>query len=61
MIFKLPPLTATDDGLKIHDIQSQEIENGKIVSHQSYFFRKEFILAAAHELGIQAQLDKPKW
>jgi RNA polymerase sigma factor (sigma-70 family) len=54
-------LAATDEGLKIHDIQSQEIENGKIVSHQSYFFRKEFILAAAHELGIQAQLDKPKW
>ncbi|ART75120.1 RNA polymerase [Sutcliffiella horikoshii] len=44
---------------EIHDIQIQEIENGKIVSHQSYFFRKELILAAAEELGLKAQLDKP--
>lgn len=44
---------------EIHDIQIQEIENGKIVSHKSYFFRKEFILAAAEELGLKAQLDKP--
>ncbi|KLV23270.1 MULTISPECIES: RNA polymerase sigma factor [Niallia] len=56
-------LAEIDGQLKIHDIQIQEIENGKIVSHQSYFFRKEFILAAAEELGIEAQLDKPplKW
>lgn len=44
---------------EIHDIQIQEIENEKIVSHQSYFFRKEFILAAAEELGLKAQLVKP--
>ncbi|WP_442599932.1 sigma-70 family RNA polymerase sigma factor [Neobacillus sp. D3-1R] len=44
---------------EIHDIQIQEIENGKIVSHKSYFFRKEFILAAAKDLGIKAQLVKP--
>lgn len=44
---------------EIHDIQIQEIENGKIVCHKSYFFRKEFILAAAEELGMKAQLDKP--
>ncbi len=44
---------------EIHDIQMQEIENGKIVSHKSYFFRKEFILAAAEELGMKAQLVKP--
>ncbi|WP_404430854.1 sigma-70 family RNA polymerase sigma factor [Sutcliffiella horikoshii] len=44
---------------EIHDIQMQEIENGKIVSHKSYFFRKEFILAAAEELGLKAQLVKP--
>jgi RNA polymerase sigma factor (sigma-70 family) len=48
-----------DLGPEIHDIQLQEIENGKIVSHKSYFFRKEFILAAAKELGIKAQLEKP--
>jgi hypothetical protein len=48
-----------DQGPEIHDIQVQEIENGKIVSHKSYFFRKEFILAAAKELGIKAQLKKP--
>ena len=44
---------------EIHDIQLQEIENGKIVSHKSYFFRKELILAAAEELGLKAQMVKP--
>jgi RNA polymerase sigma-70 factor (ECF subfamily) len=44
---------------EIHDIQIQEIENEHIVSHKSYFFRKEFILAAAEELGLKAQLVKP--
>lgn len=52
-------ITNNNHGPKIHDIQIQEIENGKIVSHKSYFFRKEFILAAAEELGIKAQLVKP--
>ncbi|MFB5089707.1 sigma-70 family RNA polymerase sigma factor [Psychrobacillus sp. PGGUH221] len=52
-------LTNNDHSPEIHDIQTQEIENGKIVSHKSYFFRKEFILAAAEELGIKAQLVKP--
>lgn len=47
-----------DQGPEIHDIQVQEVENGKIVSHKSYFFRKEIILAAANELGIKAQLTK---
>ncbi|RBP89931.1 RNA polymerase sigma-70 factor (ECF subfamily) [Cytobacillus firmus] len=48
-----------EQGPEIHDIQVQEIENGKIVNHKSYFFRKEFILAAAKELGVKAQLKKP--
>ena len=48
-----------EHGPEIHDIQMQEVENGKIVSHKSYFFRKEFILAAAEELKIKAQLVKP--
>ncbi|MEK3805772.1 sigma-70 family RNA polymerase sigma factor [Bacillus sp. FSL H8-0547] len=52
-------IVLTDHGREIHDIQMQEIENGKIVSHKSYFFRKEFILAAAEELGMKAQLVKP--
>ncbi|CAG9622308.1 RNA polymerase sigma factor [Sutcliffiella rhizosphaerae] len=52
-------LTNGDHGLELHDIQMQEIENGKIVSHKSYFFRKEFILAAAEELGLKVQLVKP--
>ncbi|SDN15017.1 RNA polymerase sigma-70 factor, ECF subfamily [Psychrobacillus sp. OK028] len=52
-------LTTNGHSPEIHDIQIQEIENGKIVSHKSYFFRKEFILAAAEELGIKAQLVKP--
>jgi RNA polymerase sigma-70 factor (ECF subfamily) len=52
-------LTSGENGQEIHDIQMQEVENGKIVSHKSYFFRKEFILAAAEELGINAQLVKP--
>jgi RNA polymerase sigma factor (sigma-70 family) len=51
-------LTTNDHSPEIHDIQIQEIENGKIVCHKSYFFRKEFILAAAEELGIKAQLVK---
>jgi len=52
-------LATGDQSPEIHDIQIQDIENGKIVSHKSYFFRKEFILAAAEELGIKAQLVKP--
>ncbi|MBM7618536.1 RNA polymerase sigma-70 factor (ECF subfamily) [Bacillus tianshenii] len=52
-------ITKGEQGNELHDIQMQEIENGKIVSHKSYFFRKEFILAAAEELGIRAQLVKP--
>ncbi|XXM70781.1 sigma-70 family RNA polymerase sigma factor [Lysinibacillus sphaericus] len=52
-------LTDGEDGPEIHDIQMQEVENGKIVSHKSYFFRKEFILAAADELNLKAQLSKP--
>ncbi|EFV79296.1 hypothetical protein HMPREF1013_00212 [Bacillus sp. 2_A_57_CT2] len=52
-------LTNEENDPEIHDIQMQEIENGKIVSHKSYFFRKELILAAAEELGIKAQLVKP--
>ncbi|WP_141603820.1 RNA polymerase sigma factor [Terrilactibacillus laevilacticus] len=44
---------------EIHDIQMQEVENSKIVSSKSYFFRKEFIIAASKELGIKAQLIKP--
>ncbi|MFD2444046.1 hypothetical protein ACFSO7_08610 [Bacillus sp. CGMCC 1.16607] len=51
--------TNGDQGPEILDIQLKEIENGKIVSHKSYFFRKEFILSAAKELGIKAQLEKP--
>ncbi|TLS36907.1 RNA polymerase sigma factor [Pseudalkalibacillus caeni] len=51
------------DGPQIHDIQYQEVENGKIVAHRSFFFRKELIFAASEELGIPPQLDKPpvKW
>ncbi|MDR7072441.1 sigma-70 family RNA polymerase sigma factor [Fictibacillus barbaricus] len=52
-------LSSGVNGQEIHDIQMQVVENGKIVSHKSYFFRKEFILAAAEELGIKAQLVKP--
>ncbi|MGE6258037.1 sigma-70 family RNA polymerase sigma factor [Heyndrickxia sporothermodurans] len=42
----------------IHDIQYQEVENDKIVFHRSYFFRKEFIIAASKELGLAPQLIK---
>ncbi|HWO75244.1 MAG TPA: RNA polymerase sigma factor [Bacillus sp. (in: firmicutes)] len=48
----------SDHGSLIHDIQYQEVENGKIVFHRSYYFRKEFIVAAARELGMAPQLDK---
>jgi hypothetical protein len=47
------------EGPEIYDIQIQDVENGKIVYHKSYFFRKEFILAAAKELNMRAQLVKP--
>ncbi|MBX9975919.1 RNA polymerase sigma factor [Cytobacillus firmus] len=62
ILWNKPVIVVIADGVQgpeIHDIQVQEIENGKIVSHKSYFFRKEFILAAAKELGIKAQLKKP--
>lgn len=48
----------SDNGPLLHDIQYQDVENGKIVFHRSYYFRKEFLEAAAHELGMAIQLDK---
>lgn len=47
-----------DNGPFIHDIQYHEIENDTIVYHRSYYFRKEFIVAAAKELGMKPQLEK---
>lgn len=52
-------VTADGEVPELHDIQMQIVENGKIVNHKSYFFRKELILSAAKELGIKAQLVKP--
>ena len=52
-------LAESNNGSLIHDIQYQEVENGKIVLHRSYFFRKEFIVAASKELGFAPQLNKP--
>lgn len=52
-------LSESENGPLIHDIQYQEIENGKIVMSRSYFFRREFIFAASKELGIPPQLNKP--
>ncbi|WP_417899513.1 sigma-70 family RNA polymerase sigma factor [Bacillus haimaensis] len=52
-------LTTGTPQTELHDIQLQEVENHTIVSHRSYFFRKEFILAAAKELGLKPQLQKP--
>ncbi|RZT23539.1 sigma-70 family RNA polymerase sigma factor [Fictibacillus sp. BK138] len=51
-------LADSNQGPLVHDIQYQDVENGKIVYHRSFFFRKEFILAASKELGIPPQLDK---
>ncbi|MFD2043264.1 RNA polymerase sigma factor [Ornithinibacillus salinisoli] len=48
----------SEEGSLIHDIQYQEVENGKIVFHRSFYFRKEFIVAAANELGMKPQLNK---
>lgn len=59
MLWGKPVILVLAKGREIHDIQMQEVENGKIVSHKSYFFRKEFVLAAAKELGLEAQLVKP--
>ncbi|WP_137789367.1 RNA polymerase sigma factor [Bacillus sp. E(2018)] len=52
-------LAETDQGQLVHDIQYQEVENNKIVYHRSFFFRKEFIVAASKELGYKPQLNKP--
>ncbi|KZE69255.1 RNA polymerase [Fictibacillus phosphorivorans] len=52
-------LASSDQGPLIHDIQYQEVENNQIVYHRSFFFRKEFIVAAAEELGYAPQLVKP--
>lgn len=52
-------LADSEKGPLIHDIQYAEAENGKIVYQRSYFFRKEFILAASKELGLAPQLNKP--
>lgn len=51
-------LADSEQGPLVHDIQYQDVENGKIVYHRSYFFRKEFIMTAAKELGYKPQLDK---
>ncbi|WP_026695232.1 sigma-70 family RNA polymerase sigma factor [Peribacillus kribbensis] len=48
-------------GPMIHDIQYHEVENEKITASISYYFRKEFILAASEELGIPAQTEKFGW
>ncbi|MDM5317115.1 sigma-70 family RNA polymerase sigma factor [Fictibacillus sp. b24] len=52
-------LAELDQCPQVHDIQYQEVENGKIVYHRSFFFRKEFIVAASKELGYAPQLNKP--
>lgn len=52
-------LAESDQDLCVHDIQYQEVENNKIVYHRSFFFRKEFIVAASKELGYKPQLNKP--
>jgi RNA polymerase sigma factor (sigma-70 family) len=51
-------LADSEQGPLVHDIQYQDVENGKIVYHRSYFFRKEFIIAAAKELDYKPQLNK---
>lgn len=52
-------LAKTDEGLQLHDVQYHIVENGKIVRHKSYFFCKQFMLAAAKELNVPVQLNKP--
>ncbi|MBD7963945.1 sigma-70 family RNA polymerase sigma factor [Fictibacillus norfolkensis] len=52
-------LAESDQSQLVHDIQYQEVENNKIVYHRSFFFRKEFIVAASKELGYKPQLNKP--
>ena len=47
------------EGHLLHDISYQEWDNGKIVLHKSYYFCREFMLAAGKELGVPVQLSKP--
>ncbi|WP_047982317.1 RNA polymerase sigma factor [Ornithinibacillus contaminans] len=56
--FVILKIVDSENGPLIHDIQYQDVENDKIVYHRSYYFRKEFIVAAAIELGMTPELDK---
>lgn len=48
----------SNEGPLLHDIQYQEVENGKIVFSRSFYFRKELIMEASKELGMAPHLDK---
>ncbi|WP_408009699.1 sigma factor-like helix-turn-helix DNA-binding protein [Pseudalkalibacillus sp. A8] len=52
-------LAETEKGLQLHDVQYQEVSNGKIVHHKSYFFCKELLTTIAETLEIPLQKSKP--
>ncbi|WP_261129966.1 RNA polymerase sigma factor [Bacillus sp. Marseille-Q3570] len=52
-------LAKTEHGLQLHDVQFQDVVDGKIVRHKSYFFCRELLTAIADKLEIQLQRNKP--
>jgi len=52
-------LVDTEAGPALHDVQFQQVEDGKIVYHRSYFFCREFLTEAAKELNVAVQRRKP--
>lgn len=52
-------MVEADEVPALHDISYQEWDNGKVVLHKSYYFCREFMLAAGKELGVPVQLKKP--
>ncbi|MCF6411212.1 RNA polymerase sigma factor [Pseudalkalibacillus salsuginis] len=49
----------TEDGMQLHDVQYQEVSQGKIVRHKSFFFCKELLTTIADTLDIRLQKLKP--
>jgi len=43
----------------LHDVSFQQFDAGKLVLHKSFYFCKELLRAAAAELGVPVQWQKP--
>ncbi|MGP4082739.1 RNA polymerase sigma factor [Pseudalkalibacillus sp. R45] len=52
-------LAETKQGHQLHDVQFQDVADGKIVRHKSYFFCRELLTTIANTLEIPLQRNKP--